>query len=677
MNTRSILLSGFIKRIVCSSTIRQRQAATYLYTNQKEYPDRTIYSGRRNGIDRQLWIKTIRNYNLLNERSTHRRGLEFENDYIYHHVYKRLENLQDYIEEMPSLPIDSDIKQLRNILRQKNIISKESFRKEVDNLMSSISERIKLMTQQELAALLTIIKADVQLEFLEIKVLIDLELRWLLKKNVKTYLMDIDLWFYLADTFYGCFMESNFVGVLVKYMAVEEDIALTNSQFIHLLFLVILQRKHDGILSKYEDRILQMLDKSSFEDISTISLAYFKTKTKITDPRIRHKIIERTIEQLPFIDPSKPGYCSVVKAIRYSRDTSSRGCVSDLLSALLKNRHIIETSHYNAVHTVKLLESYRIYEPQILDLFSKKMLSNMRHYRIKDIQYGLTSLSNFYYKELVDDRYSRNKLNELCDMIISEKIYLKDKQYYHLLPILRAFCILGYYNPRFLAYASNILQDPEKVDQMSDVLEFDRSALLVLEATRIEFGKHLEPIDLFKKISKRMDRNGMLGSVRQDSSIKHLDFVLRSYSETFSHLAISKAFFGLTKKLVSAEEFQDRDYKFNFQYTLPHTNFADLVISKGYKEPGSFDNETLLAKRVPEGQNHCLIMAIRPFDYVDGCQRLTGYKMIVTRLLSKLGYTVIHADLETPDIPALIQRIRACLDAEHKKGTISIEATIN
>lgn len=675
MNTRPILLRGFIKRIVGSPTIRQLHADN-IYPDQKEYHNRRVYPTRT--ISERSWPNLIRTYNLIAKWNLFRPESSNENDYIHRHVYKRLEHLQNMGKEITSLPIDSDIKKLREVLRRRKTVARKRDDNTVDDLMSTIRDRIKLMNQQELAVLLTAIKADIQPEFSKVKQLIDLELRWLLKKNVKTYLMDIDLWFYLADTFYGCLMKSVFVQVLVHYMAAEKDIPLSNSQFIHLLFLVILQRDQRGILSKYEERILRILDKASFEDISTISLAYFKTKTQINNPYIRHKIIECTIEQLPTIDHSQPGYCAIIKSLRYSPFLDSREDIVHLTSALLKNSDIITSSAYNAVHTVKLLEAFRIYEPQILDLLIKTMFSSLGDYRIKDIQYGLTSLSNFHYRKLVVDDLSRKRLDDLCEMIISETRFDRDMQYYHLFPILRAFSILGYYNRRFLEYVNNVLQDDEKVNRMSDVLEFDKSALLVQEATRIEFGNYLERPNLFKKISGRIDRRGVVGSVRQDSSIKHLDFLLRSASiSSDSELRISKMIRDLSKTLAAAKQFQDHAYKFNFQYTLPHTNFADLVISKGCTEPGNFDAETLVPKRVPPGQNHCLILLVRDFDYIDGYKRLSGYKMLITRLISKLGYTVIHVDLKALDIESLALRIRACLDTEHKIDSKPLEATIN
>lgn len=592
-----------------------------------------------------------------------------ENNYIYRHIHKRLDHFAKLGQDLHTLPVESSINKLQDLVKQKISLPKKEFYSSLKNLLTEIKNHVKYMNQQELAILLTAIKNYDETEFRLVKRLIDIELRWLLKKHVGTYLMDIDLWFYLADTFYECLVKSVFVNVLVTFLATEKDINLSNPQFLHLLFLVILQRECQGIISNYESRILQILDQASFEDVATISMAYFKTRTHIRNNAIKRRIVERTIESLPSIDPSQPGYCSVIKSLRYSRGIGSRDDIIRLSSALLKeeNRHIIETSPYNAVHTVKLLESRRIYDPKLLDYLSTTMFERLADFRIKDIQYALTSLSNFAYKNLNIDIDLEKKFDMLCQDIIKETRSDYSHQYFHIFPLLRAFCIFGYYNDGLIDYVNNLLKNNDKLDQMRSVIEFERSALLVHAATRIEGYRHLEHPNLFKILSAGIEREGNLGSVRQDSSIKHLDFILRSTSMS-KNLIISKAFGSFAKELSSSKELQDDSYNFNFQYTLPHQNFADLIVSRGFREPGHFDAVTLAPRKVPEDQNHCLIIATRNTDYVDGYKRLSGYRQFVTRLLKKIGYTVIHVNLDEPDFNTTARKIRSDLGNGLKGG---------
>lgn len=419
-------------------------------------------------------------------------------------------------------------------------------------------------------------------------------------------------------------------------------------------------------LVKHERRISKILDKASFDDIAIISMSYFKSETQIRNCDILKKIIDRTVKLIPYIDAEKPSYCSIIKTIRYSRNFDCRESVVNLVMKLMEepNSHIIFSSPYNTVHTIKMMETYRIYEPKLLDYVYKTLFENLVQYRIKDIQYALTSLSNFSFKDLVLDSQMRKDFRGLSRQIVSETRSDTSKQSYHIMPLLRAFSIFGFYDDILINYVNELLKKPTEVLDMSRVLEFDRTALLIYVASRLEGNKEKlgSSVDLFKTISDRLQRYGNVGSVRQDSSIKHLDFVLKGAEISKNLYVNSQSYRATAISLASTEELKDSDYKFNFQYTLPHQNYADLIISKGCHEPGQFDSETLLPKQVPIGQRHCLILGTRLYDYVDGHNRLSGYKRFIHRLLTKIGYTVITVDFDKPDPKSTALKIKSVLD---------------
>lgn len=588
--------------------------------------------------------------------------LEFsENDYIYRHVHKRLDYLANIGDLINTLPINKDIVRLKNIIEDDSLDVKAKST-ELDENLLKIRDHIKSMNQQELAILLSAIKSYHHQHFSKVKRMIDIELRWLLKKHVNTRLMDLDLWFYLADVFYEISMKSTFVHVLVNYLASERDIHINNRQFLHLLFLVILQRQQAGILTNYEGRTLRMLNNASFEDIALICMAYFKTKTKIENPEILRRIIGRTIEHLPDIDPKEPGFCSIVKCLRYSRDSEVRPNIRRLILNSDLDSKVITKNGYNAVHTTKLMEAYRIYDSKMLDSLAKSVLFNMDDFRIKDIQYSLTSLSNFAFRDLRPDKTIRAELDTLCNRIAAGNRADSHFQDFHLMPLLRALSIFKYYNDKLINYTNQALLDPDKLKKIKSSLEYDRSALLIYVATRLEGGEEkLESSSgFFHELSASVNRYGNMGSVRQDSSIKHLDFILRG--RMIKNYTNSSLFRSLSQKLASQEEFQDPSYTFNFQYTFPHQNFGDLVVSKDCKHPGQFDSYTLMPKRVPADETHCLLLVTRRDDYLDGYKRLCGYKRLIDRLLTRLGYTVIIVDLDEPNIPALTREIKSALD---------------
>lgn len=632
----------------------------------------TIHNGLKQKLNEKLSREQEPEKENHNEGDTHYTNSEFkslfinqrefsENDYIYKHIHKRLDRFANIGKQLKTLPINSYILQLRLLTQKKSDAPNPDLSKSIEELLMEIRGLIKSMNQQELAILLSAIKNDDTEEFRSVKRMIDIELRWLLKKHVKTRLMDLDLWFYLADTFYECLMKSTFVHVLTNYLAKENEVTMSNQQFLHLLFLVILQRNHNGILSDYEERILQVLANASFEDIATICMAYFKTKTKILNYEIFRRIINLTAEHLPSIDPEQPGYCSIIKSLRYSRNSDCRENVLHLIMTLGTDTtsRIVLTSAYNAVHTVKLMESFRIYDASLLEHMAETMFRE-EDFRIKDIQYALTSLSNFAYNDLQLTPEMKRNFDMLSHDIVSESRNDIDKQFFHLMPILRAFSMFGYYNDELIDYVNKLLQDQRLVQLMSKVIEFDRSALLVHTATRVDSSsdKVLSSAEgFFNVISSRIDRDGNMGSVRQDSSIKHLNFILRN-TQHKDYLVNSNVYRQISKALASSKELLDPIYKFNFQYTLAHQNYADLIISKDCREPGQFDETSLMPKKVPSDQKHCLIQLVREQDYVDGHHRLSGYKQLVKRLLTKLGYTVFSVDMEKPDVENLARKIK-------------------
>lgn len=582
-----------------------------------------------------------------------------ENEYLYRHIHKRLDHFAKLHNELHNLPVQSNILELEKLIELRKLDPYLSGR----GILESIKIQLRDMNQQELAILLTAIKNKDEKEYRSIKKYIDLELKWLLKEYVGTYLMDIDLYLYLADIFYECLYKSTFTEVLVSFLAKESQIELSNAQFLHLLFLVVLHRNHQGVLPKYENRILKILDTASFEDIAIISLAYFKTKTKIENTEIRNKIIDRTIDHLDTIDPAQPGYCSIVKSLRYSRSLDSRGNLLNLKSELLKdkNRKIVSTSTYNAVHTIKMLEAYHIYEPELLDQLSTIMFKRLDEYRIKDIQYALSSLSNLCYNNLIMNNDLKKKFDLLCDKIIREdSSNLLSYQYFHLMPLLRAFSIFGYYNNSLIEYVNELLRDNRKVCKMLDALEFDKSALLVHAATRIEGDKHLYHPYFFKSLSDNLIRKGNQGSVKPSTTIDHLNFLLANVSET--HLAHSYSYNLFARRLASSEELRDGPYNFNFQFTLPHQNYTDLVISKECKNPGDFDKDSLLPQPISPGQKHCILITIRKTDYVDNYKRISGFKRLMARLMKKLGYNVVMVYLYDEDIKTVALKVKSCLE---------------
>lgn len=597
-----------------------------------------------------------------------------ENDYIYRHVHKRLDVLANarYVD----YPIFSDLQQLQDTYERRLEMNPSEYSKTMAQLQSSISSHVRVLNQQELAAVLTKIKKNNTKPFRDVRQLIDLELRWLLKKNVGTGLMDLDLWFYVADLFYECRMHSTFVQVLVHHFGKEKDISMTNAQFLHLLFLVITRRDERNILSLYEERIVELLDSASIEDISVICMAYFKTKTRIRNPEIVKKIIDRTTLFLDNIKPEEPGYSSIMKALRYSKivdyekDVRPIEASKKLISSIItsdKGREIVFKSNYNMIHTLKFMEEFRIYDAVTADSCRRYIFDNIHNSRSKDIQYCVTSLSNMAYNNLNLDLGLKKDFENLVDLIVTKRVHdFTDERFsHHLLAMMRAFAMYGYYDSRLMSRATDLLASSVEVWSQR-LVDFNKTALLLYVAPQIEGSDaYLNQHAILKQVSNSIQRIGIRpGKIKREGISRLSELLLGSKVKGVSvNPIMSRMYQKLANDLLEHRSFDDESYNFAFQYTMPQLNYADLIISKGCNEPGSYNPETLMPQKVPSNEKHCLVYATTRFDYFAGDdKKLCGYKLFNVRLLERLGYKVVLADLTNPTSDELASQVDSILN---------------
>uniref|UniRef100_A0A6G1SKK5 FAST kinase domain-containing protein 5 n=1 Tax=Aceria tosichella TaxID=561515 RepID=A0A6G1SKK5_9ACAR len=643
----------YLLRLLSSESV-----AAVRYVNDKpryRLPSATISQSQLK--ENQELIIPMQSSNGISSQTNH----DHENEYIYKYIHRRLyERFSDIDKKVLNLPVNQYIVKLKELLQ-----AEEKNEDQISDICSEIKSQIQYMNQLELTSLLSSIKGEQASEFKNIIKLIDMELRWLLKKHVKTRLMDLDLWLYIADLFYECRIKSRFTHVLVNYLANEPDVEMSNRQVLHLLFLVVLKRYQDTLLEKYEAKIFKLLSRATFEDLAIVCLAYFKTKTPIQNPELLSRIVDLTAENLSTLDPQQPGYCSIVKSIRYSRTHQCRENVMHMILTLTEdlNHRIIFASPYNAVHTIKLMETFRIYDPKLLHMFRNTLFQNLEEFRIKDIQYALTSLSNFAYQDLKLDQSLRRDFKKLANSIVNEKREDVEYQYYHLMPILRAFSMFQYYDDDFITYTNKVLADEDKFNRMKTVLEFEKSALVAYVSSHIDNAnvKLQNTSGIFRELCSNIVRSSSMGSVKQDYSLAYLDYLLRGPSlrkgQNYSIL-----YHSIATSLAATEELKDPVYRFYFQYTFPHQNYNDLMITKSLEDRGSFHPFTLLPRQVPPDEKVCMIYATRKADFIDGYNRLSGYKQTMIRLSSKLGYTVLPVDLHQPDIKGLASLVRSVLE---------------
>lgn len=591
----------------------------------------------------------IRNITMNKINVNNHERFRNEDEYIFQYIHKRLE--ERYAPNHQGLPEETRV-MLDRMLQSNSRIGKND-----DGLISQrILSTVDDMDIDAIESLLIILSDHNDDWTRQIVRAADFRLSWIIKNRQQT---NLDQCFFIADLLYNMRKRSIFIETLERKLLLDPYVdELTNQQLLHLLFLVILGRKNKYLLSRYEKRIFDLISNATIEDLSIICSAYFKTKTIIDNRNMIDKILMQTEKNIPNIDPSEPAYCSIIKSIRYSRDQENRDSVVRLMSSLVKyDEKFMFASPYNAVHTTKLMESFRIYEPRILHMLRCLIFKNLEKFRIKDIQYALTSLSNFCYMDLKPDQSLVDDFDKLISVLMSERREDRRHQYYHLIPILRAFAIFGYHNKDLISYTTQIMSSRYNIRNMREVLEYEKSTLLVHEAIAIEAGStdFFKMKDVLQDCSAAIERSGNLGPLDNNSFSGNSVFRLPVNNR---RLPNSEMFRTMAKSLSNHELLKNNGYNFNFQFTFAHQNYGDLVITLNEQEPGSFDRETLLPRPVSTRVKPCLVFAVRKTDFIDGHDRLVGYKHLLLRLLTKLGYSVLTVDLKQPDIDNLAQNIK-------------------
>lgn len=592
----------------------------------------------------------------------------YENNYCFQYIHKRLhDKFKGFEDLIKTNPIYDDICKLAIMCEKSegeadviNPNSEDHAKSELKNqLIQSISERLSYLTQPELCSLFMHISPNLKwTEFRPIGRRIDSELRWILKGNIKTQLQDLDLWLYMSDLFYEARWKSYSSHVLLNYITELDSESITNKQFIHMLFLVILKRQQDRLLWKYEERMCSILDEEKLEDAAVISMAYFKTTTKVTNLKLQRKLIHVLEANLSSLDPYQPGYASIIKCLRYSRrdDVDLRSQVSGLAEALLseENINIVFASQYNAMQTLKLFESYKVYRPTFIEHLWKYMNSNIKTIRVKDFQYTLSSLSNFGF-----DLSGSRKLQ--MDRMITQLFAHLDQDESRILPyfgpLARALIVMNYYNDKLIDYIHKLMKDPERFEiAFSGVEEITRTYLLLHSATHIEHPNNklvVEP-DLLQKLNNMVDRRNIVQGRLDNGKLAQL----RAVVERPHPLELSNAYKTLALQLKARPEICGDDYNFAYQTTMAFQNYSDMVISYKSTNPGDFDPVTLYPKVVAAGEKHLILLILTRFDFVDGLSRVVGYKLGLRRLLEALGYRVLMVNVNSYDLDKIVSQVK-------------------
>lgn len=455
-------------------------------------------------------------------------------------------------------------------------------------------------------------------------------------------------------------------GAILSRAIVRGNHEIGRTMLRNILSAMVISRNHYGLLygKELEPHLINYLKDADIEDASLVSLAFFKTMTRIANPLIANQIMLIAENELPKVNFLEPTLSSIIKSIRYSRLNEKIIASTERFTRAIFEFSNDEKFWMNRMFLMQLLKfmvSYRIYDSKFVDKLLTKMsleLSDPQGWRIKDIQYILTSVSIMNIKINELNEVVREGLDKLCKQIVRED--REDREYVrlHVMPLLRSFAMIGYYNADFVKFVNTSLSREDE-HALKTVGKGDpvRSLVMMYAALKIE-GRE-EVLDCNKIVRAFADSivrdRSMPDVVKTRSSQK--DFAVDFYD---NQLVIKNSMMRMRNML---EKNLPKDNVFvSLQRTMAHQNYDDLIVSKGAPAPGDFDPHSLLPKKTTKG-SHCMILALRNWDYSNRGSRLTGTKRYLIDLFDRLGYKTVTLNIDNYDeVNKLDKKVREALD---------------
>lgn len=370
-------------------------------------------------------LSTISRASGIHAPSDEQQGRQFEfneNDYMFSHLSKRLSHYDKLPEFNHTTKLVEDVRQILSILDRDNPgmwspgsqHSKHTIPKpHYDDLCRIISYEKHSFC--DLTQLLVNINRDNEknLNVAIINHIIDHPISTIIRQYkhqdaspFRSFLydkdnVDLDLLYYTVDIFYKARMKPLALGAVLDYFT-EVKIPANDAneqQIIHSLFYQNLERRNKrNILQQLQLKLRTMYATMDIHSLTIVSLAYFKTRTVMSDTKSIDLIIDRFIELLPTIDPSEPAFSAILKMLRLS-SSDNHGNIERLTNKICQSpyRDFIFYSRYNVVHTLRLLRQFRIEKPDLLEEVGHYTLENLASLRIKDFHTILDCFDRFKF----------------------------------------------------------------------------------------------------------------------------------------------------------------------------------------------------------------------------------------------------------------------------------------
>nr|XP_050850124.1 FAST kinase domain-containing protein 5, mitochondrial isoform X1 [Vespula vulgaris] len=279
----------------------------------------------------------------------------------------------------------------------------------------------------------------------------------------------INKMFLIADTFYclDVYKNSNFIWKLLRKMNSKLN-KLTPKNLVQLMFFVNINRKTP--LNMYEVEVIleEHLNDLSINELGIIAMGFFKSKTKIKNPKLIKAIINRLICEINKADDIT--ISALLKLIRYSMKYDEMINFKMLLDSIIP---ILSKLNLQCLmHIIHVYAKVHMYTKPLLDTVITRMYNEIKTARLKDIE-KLTYALNIFSVDTTHPIYDKI-IEEITSRLSNDKTEIFKYPWMYV-SILRYLAIRGV----FPLHLIKLAMDPSFINLRTDayILGWEHSLL--------------------------------------------------------------------------------------------------------------------------------------------------------------------------------------------------------
>ncbi|KAF9801854.1 hypothetical protein SFRURICE_009707 [Spodoptera frugiperda] len=184
---------------------------------------------------------------------------------------------------------------------------------------------------------------------------------------------------------------------------------LTPAQLVPTLFFIGIWRKSPFDMHNLEVEINKKYSQFTIDELSIMSMGYFKSKTPIRDPELVQKMIDTVIENSKTIH--EVSLAALLKLIRYSTKSVLDDRINRLLEAL--QHEVPRLSVMCNVHMALVGTSTLSLHKQCLNNIASKVIKSISQTRVKDLERLVLTYGTFGIRPDTEECFFTKVIDEL------------------------------------------------------------------------------------------------------------------------------------------------------------------------------------------------------------------------------------------------------------------------